>query len=304
MDLRSLRYCATIAELGSMTRAAEVLRVAQPALSRAIQNLEEELGVTLLVRGQNRPVTPTAEGKILLRHADRIFQEIGSAMRELDDARELRTGEISIGMPPMYGQSFFSPLLARFHAAHPGVTIKAIEGSAGEVGGLLDSGKVDLAVLESRRIRSGWRHQSLGEDELVLCVRKDHPLAKRNRIGGKDLDGLDVVLFDETFIQRNMFDQFCERAGAKYKLVMESNYVPMILDAAALGVGATTLMRSLVDESRGLVGISLDPVEKFRFELCWLDERYLSKANQAFLEFALEPQLVSKIIERQRASSA
>src|SRR5690606_28511177 len=120
-------------------------------------------------------------------------------------------------------------------------------------------------------IRAGWQHRPLGKDELVLCIRKDHKLANRSRVSGKQMDGLDVVLLDKTFIQRNTFDSLCERSGAKYKLIMESNYVPMALDAAETGIGATTLMRSLIDKRRNLVGISFDPIERFQFELCWLD---------------------------------
>ncbi len=287
MDLRTLRYCEAIDRLGSITRAAEVLHVAQPALSVAIKKLEDELGVTLFARQQNRGVNLTPEGRILLRRAQRVFEELDSARREIADAVELRSGEVRIGMPPMYGLRFFPPLMKGFHATYPALTVQAIEGSAGEISGLLDSGEIDLAVLESRRVRSGWEHVQVGEEECVLCVRRDHPLANRNHVRGEDLEELPMVVFDESFIQRNVLDQRCQKAGARYHMVMQSNYVPLVCQAALDGIGAATLLRSMVDAGGELVAVPFDPAEIFRFELCWLDDRYLSKANKAFVDFSL-----------------
>jgi len=288
MDLRTLRYCEAVARLGSITRAAETLHVAQPALSIAIKKLEDELGVTLFVRQQNKPVAPTPEGRILLKRAERLFQEVDSARRELADALGLRTGEVRIGMPPMYGLSFFPPVMTAFNARYPGIAVTAVEGSAGEVGGMLDSGDIDLAVLESRRIRGGWHHVVIGEEEMVLAVHRSHPLAARTKVSAADLDGLPMVVFDESFLQRNVLDKRCRKSGGRYRIVMQSNCVPLVVEAAASGLGAATLTRSMVRAERGMVALAFTPVETFRFNLCWLDDRYLSSANRAFRDFVVE----------------
>ena len=104
MDVRALRYSLAIAQFGSFTKAAESLHVAQPALSVSVKKLESELGVTLFARNAHR-VEPTVEGKILLQRAKRIFAEMDSAINEIADAVELRSGAIRVGMPPMYGES-------------------------------------------------------------------------------------------------------------------------------------------------------------------------------------------------------
>ena len=288
MDLRTLRYCEAVARLGSITRAAETLHVAQPALSTAIKKLEDELGVRLFVRQQNKPVAPTAEGRILLKRAERLFQEVDSARRELADAQGLRTGEVRIGMPPMYGLSFFPPVMTAFSARYPGIAVTAVEGSAGEVGGMLDSGEIDLAVLESRRIRTGWRHAVIGEEEIVLVVHRGHPLAAKTKVSAADLDGLRMVVLDESFLQRNVLDKRCQKSGARYRIVMQSNYVPLAVEATVAGLGAATLTRSMIRPERGMVALGFTPAETFRFNLCWLDDRYLSTANRAFRDFVLE----------------
>jgi DNA-binding transcriptional LysR family regulator len=286
MDLRALRYSLAIARFGSFTRAAESLHVAQPALSVAIKKLEGELGVTLFVRKAHR-VEPTIEGRILLARAERIFTEMDSAIHEIADAVELRSGVVRLGMPPMFGLEYFPSVIAQFHAAYPTISMTVVEGSADEVGGLLDSGAIDLAMIESRRVRPQWKQVQVGREEMVLCVAPGHPLAKRKSIPGSDLDGLPMVLFNGTFIQREILDKLCKRGGSKPAVVLQSNSVGLIRRAVADGVGAATLLRSLAGGTPPLVAISFEPKEILRFSLCWRDENYLSKANRALVDFAV-----------------
>jgi LysR family cyn operon transcriptional activator len=285
MDVRTLRYCQAIARLGSFTKAAAALHVAQPALSVAIKGLENELGVALFVR-QARRVSVTAEGAMLLQRAERIFEEIDTARSELQDAVGLRIGEVRVGMPPMYGLEYFPKLIADFHAAYSGLTMAVTSGSADEIARLLDAGEIDLAMLESRRIRRDWRHVAVGREEMVLCVAKNHTLAKRQSVSGRDLDKLPMVLFDRSFIQREILDKICQRAKAKPTVVLQSNSVPLIRQVVVSGLGAATLLRSLANAKPPLVALSFDPPQVLRFSLCWRGESYLSKANRAFIEFA------------------
>src|SRR6185369_15211712 len=201
MDVRALRYSLAIAQFGSFTKAAESLHVAQPALSVSVKKLENELGVTLFVRKAHR-VEPTVEGRILLSRAERIFTEIDSAINEIADAVELRTGIVRLGMPPMFGLEYFPNVIAQFHVAYPRIALTIIEGSADEIGGMLDAGSVDLAMLETRRVRPQWRKVEVGREEMVLCVAPGHRLATRKSIPGGELDGLPMVLFNGSFIQR------------------------------------------------------------------------------------------------------
>ena len=287
MDVRALRYSLAIARFGSFTRAAASLHVAQPALSVAIKKLEAELGVTLFVRKAHR-VEPTIEGGILLARAERIFNEMDSAIHEIADAVELRSGVVRLGMPPMFGLEYFPSVIAQFHAAYPKISMTMIEGSADEVGGLLDAGAIDIAMIESRRVRPQWKQVQVGREEMVLCVAPGHPLAKRKSIAGSELDGLPMALFNGTFIQREILDKLCKRGGAKPRVVLQSNSVPLIRRAVADGLGAATLLRSLAAGTPPLVAVSFEPREILRFSLCWRDESYLSKANRALVDFAVK----------------
>ena len=285
MEIRVLRYFEAIARLGNITRAATELHIAQPALSVAIRKLEDELGVALFTRVRNRPIALTPEGKLLLARAMKIFQEVDSARLEIADTQELRTGEVRVGMPPMYGLRYFPRLLRSFLQAYPGISVTAIQGSAGDVRTMLESGAIDLAILEERRIDRDWAHVALDREELALCVHRGHPLAGRPHVRDADLDQLPLILLDGSFLQRNVLDQRCSQAGVSYSVVMQTNYVPLALQAAADGIGAVTLLRAMVDLHAELVALPFEPPEHFQFDLCWNDEQYLSKANRAFIDF-------------------
>lgn len=148
IDLKALRYCEAVARRGSFTKAAEDLRIAQPALSIAIKKLETELGVVLFAR-QARHVVPSPEAELLLLRAARIFDEVALAREEIQAAAELKIGEVKIGFPPMYGHVYFPTMFAQFHKQFPSVIITAMQGSADNVRKLLETGAIDIGMLEN-----------------------------------------------------------------------------------------------------------------------------------------------------------
>jgi DNA-binding transcriptional LysR family regulator len=284
MDLRVLRFCEAIARLGSFTRAAEELHIAQPALSIAIAKLERELGVPLFFR-HPRGVSATPEGEVLLARAARIFQEVDSMRREISDASDLRTGVVRVGLPPMYGLYYVPKLIMAFRARHPGIEIVAMQGSATEVRSMLEDGRIDIGILEARRIDVSLQSELIGSDEMVLTVAKSHPLAARKTVEPQALVGLPMVLLTEDFLQRQLFDAYCAEHKVVYHKVMECNFVHLTVFAAMGGEGAATLLRSLVTSQPGLLGLSFRPKISFTFDFCWRRDRYLSNAAQALVRF-------------------
>lgn len=286
MDLRVLQFAEAIGRLGSFTRAAEEIAIAQPALSTAIAKLERELGVQLFFR-MPRGATPTPEGQLLLARAARIFEEVDSLERELSDVSDLRSGHVTVGFPPMYGLHYFPELAMAFRRRYPGIEITAIEGSATSIRDRLAAGTIDIGVLEARRVDSDWKTIRLGSDEMVLGVAQNHPLASRKRLTRSALADLPMIVLSEGFLQRELLDAYCRAQAVQYRKVMECNFVHMTVVAARAGHGAATLMRSMVAREPGLVGLSFDPKEMFHFEMCWRRDRYFSKACRAFTQFAV-----------------
>jgi DNA-binding transcriptional LysR family regulator len=285
MDIRGLKFVEAIGRLGSFTRAAEEIHIAQPALSQAIAKLEDELGVQLFFR-LPRGATPTPEGKLLLARAARIFDEINSLKRELADASDLRTGSVTVGFPPMFGLHYFPKLIMAFRTRYPGIEVSALEGSATDIRQRLEAGTIDIGILESRRVDKEWKSVRLGQDEMVLGVAKDHSLASKRSIRPGALADLPMVVLSKGFLQRELLDKYCDAHRVSYRKIMECNFVHMTILAALEGHGAATLLRSLVEAEPGLAGVSFEPRMFFQFELCWRKDRYFSKASQALVNFA------------------
>ena len=285
MNLKALMCCVEVARQGSFTKAAQSLHIAQPALSMAVTRLEEELGVTLFNRAA-RKITVTAEGKSFLARVEVALLELDMARQELRDLSHLQRGEIRLGVPPMYGINYIPQVLNAFGKSYPGIVMTVVEGSADDISQRLENRDIDVALLESRRVASGWDSVVLGTDEMVMCMNEDHPLAREAFIEASRLQDEKMVLFDQTFLQRHMFDAFCEAAGTRYRIALQSNFVSLVIQATLDGMGASTLLRSIQHSVPGLQGVPFKPAQIMSFSLCWRADEYLSVANRRFVEFA------------------
>lgn len=146
MDLKGIRYFVQIAELGSITRAAQHLRVAQPALSRHIHALEQELGVSLLVR-LPRGVRLTTAGRQFLEHCQRILRELNRAQDELRSGAASAQGRVILGVSPTTGPLLLPGVVERMRRQCPQISLKVVDGFSNQLYDWLQAGRADVAVL-------------------------------------------------------------------------------------------------------------------------------------------------------------
>src|SRR5574343_1846910 len=144
MDLKQLEYFVRVAELGSFTRAAHALDVAQPALSRQVRLLEVELRQNLLVRN-GRGATPTEAGKLLLDHGLSILHQVERALEELGRVRGALAGRVAIGLPPSLARVLTVPLTRAFRLDLPEASLSISEGLSAQMQSWLTEGRLDLA---------------------------------------------------------------------------------------------------------------------------------------------------------------
>ncbi len=187
MDLRSLRYFLACVDERSFHSAAKAVRISQPALSRAVQNLEEELGVVLLDRNP-RGVTPTAYGLVLVRYARMLESEVRRAKAEIESLRGSRSGQISVGVGPMLAEFLLAPALSRL--AHEGQAPRAsvrVGFSHDLLPGVLD-GSLDfaLSILPETPLPE-ITFEPLARYRLCIAARRDHPLARQASASLNDL---------------------------------------------------------------------------------------------------------------------
>ncbi|WP_166442644.1 LysR family transcriptional regulator [Phragmitibacter flavus] len=193
MDLRHLRYFVAVASHGSFNRAAEILHLTQPPLSRQVKDLEDELGVTLLVRGSNS-VKLTEAGELFYEEAREVLARADDAVRRVrgETGKEI----LRVGYSSSITTGIIATVLAKFQAAAPRVRIELSDLSSREINEMAGEGRLDLVITPRISVAKGipgfqWTELHRWQPVLVLTAR--HPLAKLKRIPVARLDGLPLI---------------------------------------------------------------------------------------------------------------
>ena len=287
MDLRQLRYFHEIVRLGSFTRAAEVLQIAQPAVSVAIRKLEAELELQLFQR-HDRKVSLTAEGERLWVHAQRILQAADDARLEMQELKGLSKGAVRVGITGMMGSYYFPPILMAFRHRYPHLSLQVIEGGTWQLQQMLEQAELDLAVIVREFLPTELEARVILREEMRVVVACEHPLAQQTTVSIKDFFKEELVLFRNGYFHRKLVDRLAAEAGVQPVIGFETNLIPLIKSIIKQGFGISTLLAMAVADDPDLVDLPF--TEPVYLDLCiaWRRNGYLSKANQAFVDFLLE----------------
>lgn len=287
MDLRQLRYFHEIVRLGSFTRAAEVLQIAQPAVSVAIRKLEAELELQLFQR-HDRKVSLTAEGERLWVHAQRILQAVDDARLEMQELKGLSKGAVRVGITGMMGSYYFPPILMAFRHRYPHLSLQVIEGGTWQLQQMLEHAELDLAVIVREFLPTELEARVILREEMRVVVACEHPLAQQTTVSIKDFFKEELVLFRNGYFHRKLVDRLAAEAGVQPVIGFETNLIPLIKSIIKQGFGISTLLAMAVADEPDLVDLPF--TEPVYLDLCiaWRRNGYLSKANQAFVDFLLE----------------
>lgn len=208
MEIRVLRYFLTVVREEGINRAAEVLHITQPTLSRQLSQLEEEVGVKLFHRGAKR-ITLTNEGLLLRRRAEEILSLVDRTERELIEQEELIEGRIVIGGGELAAMQVLPEIIENFRRKYPLVTFDIFTGNADLVKDQMEKGLVDIGVLlEPVDIEKFEFIRLKGKERWVVLMRPDDPLAKKETITASDLKDLPLVLPRRTNVQNELSHWF------------------------------------------------------------------------------------------------
>jgi LysR family nitrogen assimilation transcriptional regulator len=232
MDLKQIEYFVQVAELGSFTRAASVLRVAQPALSRQVRSLEVELRQPLFDRN-GRGVTLTAAGTRLLGHGRGILQQVERARQDLEDQRGAATGLLSIGLPPSVSRTLTAPLVDAFRQRFPRATISVVEGLSTYTLEWLAQGRIDCAVVYNATPAAAVDLLPVLQEPLFLVSAR--AASARARLRGPALTLAQLatralVIPSRPHAIRMKLETVLAQAGLKPHVALEIESVPAILD--------------------------------------------------------------------------
>lgn len=262
MDLKQLEYFVRVAELGSFTRAAQALNIAQPALSRQVRLLEVELRQNLLVRN-GRGATPTQAGQLLLEHGRGILHQVERAREELGRVRNGLSGRVALGMPPSVARVITVPLTRAFRQRLPDAQLSISEGLSSAMQENLQNGRLDIALLYNPSQIPGIEHSPLVREELLLVqprppgLQEDPPPPP---IKLQDVAALPLVIPTRPNAIRMHVESEMAAMGCRPQIALEIDGVSAILDLVADGAGYAILSRNAVMRSVRPSAFSVRPL--------------------------------------------
>ena len=288
---RSLQYLLAIAEHGSFTRAAEVLRVSQPSLSQQIKQLEESLQTPLFSRS-GRSVTLTNAGEVYLQHARRARGELEAGRRAVHDVQNLSRGSLRLGWTPITDYLTCS-LLEDFNSRYPGIILKTLEMPQGEIELAVAEDSIDVGIAFGKPF-SGEPQSSdiqmdlLFEETLCVAVGNAHPLAgKQARMSVQEFGKESLALLNTDFALRHHIDRYCLEHHVTPNVAIDSNSLNVIIEMIQFGPLATVIPKSIVRTQCGLYSINLSPEMPHKaITLFYRNSGYKSPAVKAFSKLA------------------
>ena len=282
MELRQLIYFEAVARLGGFTRAARALRVAQPAVSAQIRQLETELGVPLLAR-TTRQVSLTSAGEVFLDRARRALAELDSARADLGELGAVMRGRLTLGATEMLGPIDLPHALATFHARHPGVALSLRTGLIAHLLAKLDDGDADLIIGPIHAdLPATYLVQPLASEQLVLATPPGHRLT-RGRCALADVAAETFACLPPGSGLRAILEGAAAEAGFTPRVQFEASGPGGVRSLVAAGLGVALLARSTTQGPGPSVAVrDLDPpLASLSIGLIWRHDRQLSPAAQA-----------------------
>jgi len=284
MELRQLRYLLAVAEEGHMGRAAERVHITQPGLSQQLRKLERELGVSLIER-HSKGVRLSIAGAAVLPFFRNALRQLHDARDALSDLSQSPQGRVEVGSLQAINVEMLPAAVARVVDLHPEVRVRVQEMAASEIELGIEQGQLDFGVsfLPVNRYPEGFDTEPLLEDELVLLINRDHPLAARRQCALADLQGVPLALLPTRFQIRRILDEAIAACGLTPEVVVEMDTTQSLLGVVRqAGLGTILPAMAAPRSARDLKRISLvDPAPVCSVGLIWRRSGFRSSAARA-----------------------
>jgi LysR family nitrogen assimilation transcriptional regulator len=269
LNLRQLETFVKVAELGSFSKAALILSLAQPALSRQVRLLETELRQNLLLR-TGRGVVLTEAGKRLYEHSVGILQLVARARSDLMASRGEPTGHIVIGLPPSMGRMLTLPLVETFRRELPKARLAIVEGFSTHITEWIATGRVDIGLVHNPEAQAAIETTPILQESLCLVSQDTAKRARSSKAQQSDtvplaeLARFPLAVPERTHAIRRLLETQAALTGVKLQIALEVSSVQSILDLVQAGFGHAVLWRTAVsafgDPARFRVRPLVDPV--------------------------------------------
>ena len=282
MEIEQLRQFLKIAELQNFTRAGEEVGLSQPALSRSIAKLEEELGQPVFDR-QTRKVVLTEAGHILKVRAEQILLIVEDTKAEISD--DGQSGRVRVGAIPTIAPYFLPKLLRGFAKKFPKALITVQEDTTDNLTKRCTQGEIDLAILALPISAKYLELESLFQEELLLVLPNDHPLAGKKQIRFGDIEPLPFVLLGEAHCLSDNIETFCRQQSFNPVSVERTSQLATVQELVSLNHGISMVPEMAVksDDSKRRLYRSLSGKKPTRtIAMLWNPYRFQSRLLEKF----------------------
>lgn len=297
MESRHFHYIRTIAETGSISRAAEKLYISQPSLSQLLKSVEKKVGAPLFDRG-SQPMRLTTIGKKYLETAQRITELDTEFHRYVEDELGCAQGDLIVGSSPFRSTYFLAAFLPQFQEKYPGIRLQLAEHTSKRLEESVLSGDVDLIIATQPVNTDAFAFAELYSEEMVLVLPANHELSKTHHLP-QDCHGtlpiLPIELLKDTpFIQMHSEQKLhqqllniCAEAGFTPKIYLQTRSMETALTLASAGLGATllpmTLLRAFKPQTAPCYA-ALPTRPRRHALIAWRKKAYISHAARAFID--------------------
>lgn len=287
MELHQLQYFKTVAALQNMTKAAQVLAVSQPALSRSISKLEEELGVPLFLR-QGKGIRINRYGRLLLQYVDRALGEIEAGRRVLGELQQPNKGTVAISFLQSLGAHTVPDLLSKFRLEYPDVGFKLYQNPTPLLQIQLEEGEIDLCLCAPIMGSENITWVPLFSEELFLVVPATHHLAAKDHIALREIATEPIITFKKDYGLRILVDQLFKEAGINPPIMFEGEDIPTVSGLVGANLGVTLIPRIPNLDSGNVSFVPITEPQCHReIGIAWIEDRYMPAVAKAFRDFVI-----------------
>jgi len=289
MNLRALRYFRAVAECGSFSRGSALLHVSQPAVSRMIRQLEDELGRPLFTRNSDGAAL-TEAGRLLFERSRSLLQQLEQTVVEIRSGEGADVaGMITVALPPGVGHLLAPPLIERFSAKYPNVAVKCTGGYSNQLYEALIRGRVDVAFIHDPVPRRDMEVVPLVKQE-VFVVGKAGSFPKRGDLSGEDLEKLSLILPTAPNTSRKLLDAWAAAGGSWIdpKFEIDDHIIMSGLIKRGLGFGVMT--QATIGANLRLPGVetrSLAPKAYWSLAVAYFKSRMVSDPQRDFIAMTI-----------------
>jgi DNA-binding transcriptional LysR family regulator len=289
--LQQLRILKAVATEENFTRAAELLYVSQPSLSKQIKTLEKNLDI-LLINRENNKISLTENGKVFLQYCERILALCEESCRVLIDLKNGERGNLTVGASQTIGTYLMPRVLALFAQNYPQIDLKVQVNSTRIIAKNIVNREIDIAVVGGEipeELKKNLSIKHFVDDEFSLIISKSHPFAMKKRITKEDLDHLNFITLNANSTIRKFIDNILiqnQIQTKQLKVIMQLNSIEGIKTAVSLGVGAAFVSSSAIEKEIELETIEILKIDNIRISrtlsIISNPECYKSKAFEFF----------------------